>query len=305
MEISVLKEQSLFDIAIEATHIADHAFEIAYSNHKSISDILQAASVLNIPSVFPVYSFTDNNQELPEALPAFYDKTIDCEASFFDLAVDQSVMIENAFEIAYCNNKSISDILIAASLVKIPSILPEYFSLIQKVERPEAPVTSYFKTIDHAASFFDLAVDQSALIENAFDLAYSNNRSISDILTAATLVKIPALFPEYISTGTNIEPGEAQETLYKFTVSRDACFFDFALDYTGNNENAFRMAYNNNKSISDILLKDDIVIVASKLDRNTSIVNYYKKNGINATSGIYRILEMFRIFDNTFDNTFN
>lgn len=234
MEIQILKNQSLFDIAIQETLIADNAFEIAYANSKSISEVLQAAAMLNIPSVFPVYTLT-----------------------------------------------------------------------VAKPERPEATVTVYNKTLDRAASFFDLAREASGIVENAFDLAYVNNRSISDILAAATIVKIPAIFPLYISEERKTEASEAPETLHELIVSYKSCFFDFAIDSTGEAENAFEVAYNSFRSISDILQINDVIMVSSFLKSNRSVVNYYIKNNIKSASGINKILELYSIFDITFDNTFN
>jgi len=305
MFVEVLNTQSLFDIAIQETRIADNAFEIAYVNNKSISDILAAATLVKIPDIFPVYLIAEPKPESYEYQKAIYTKALDHEASFFSLAFEASGTVENAFDLAYGNNRSISDILGAASLVNIPSVFPAYISTATRTEPVEVKAAFYIKTLESAACFFDLADACSGTVENAFDLAYTNNKSISDILAAASSVNIPALFPVYISTDRKTEAREAPETLYEFTVPYKSCFFDFSTDNTGETENAFKMAYNSFRSISDILQINDLILISSHFKSNRYVVNYYRKNNIKSASGINTILELYSIFDDTFDNTFN
>jgi hypothetical protein len=76
-------------------------------------------------------------------------------------------------------------------------------------------------------------------------------------------------------------------------------FFDIAVIATGDASNAYQIAVLNNMSVTDIIPEGTELFF--DFISNQSIVDYIQKSGFPATEYIE---EQFRIFDETFDLTF-
>lgn len=70
MEITVLHNQSLFDIAIQHTGVVENAFSIAKANNISITAFLASGSKLTIPTEVQINNDVKNYYDARKIQPA-------------------------------------------------------------------------------------------------------------------------------------------------------------------------------------------------------------------------------------------
>jgi len=118
MVIKVLSMQTLLDVSVSATGIVDNAFAIAKANSISVTDVLAPGTELIIPTTLPVVT-----KELVYDAPVV-EKVVQVRVrskqTFFDLAIQCTGLVSNAFAIAQANGKSVTDALASGSMVTIP-----------------------------------------------------------------------------------------------------------------------------------------------------------------------------------------
>ena len=90
----------------------------------------------------------------------------------------------------------------------------------------------------------------------------------------------------------------------KYKVLENQSLFDVSTQLTGNAETAFLLAVANNISLTDELIPgQELTPVAVQ---NKGIADYYSSKALKPTTGITGDdLELARIFDNPFDDSFN
>jgi predicted transcriptional regulator len=62
-------------------------------------------------------------------------------------------------------------------------------------------------------------------------------------------------------------------------------WFDISIQYTGNIYNAFTIANANNRSLTDILITDEIVIIPDELLLSNKAIQYFEARNLKPATG--------------------
>lgn len=90
----------------------------------------------------------------------------------------------------------------------------------------------------------------------------------------------------------------------KVTVVNNQCLADVAVQVYGSAEAVFTLANENNLSVTDLLIAGQQLDYSSDNIVNKRVVDYYKANNIHPVTAFDGDVD-YRLFDNTFDLTYN
>lgn len=65
-------------------------------------------------------------------------------------------------------------------------------------------------------------------------------------------------------------------------------FFDISIQYTGSIDNAFTIAFANNRAVSDKLIIDESIMIPLNLILSNQVLQYYKARNIVPATGIVK-----------------
>ncbi|WP_298307286.1 hypothetical protein [Flavobacterium sp.] len=110
--------------------------------------------------------------------------------NFIDFAIDQTGNVENACLIAIANNRSIHELLTVDELIEVPDGLPSKASIYYKFINVDKVEPKKVKVLP-LQTFYDISIQQTGNVENAYLISLANNRLIYDKLTAGEELLIP------------------------------------------------------------------------------------------------------------------
>jgi hypothetical protein len=90
----------------------------------------------------------------------------------------------------------------------------------------------------------------------------------------------------------------------KVTVVNNQCLADVAVQVYGSAEAVFTLANENNLSVTDLLTAGQQLDFSSENIVNKRVADYYKANNVHPVTGFDGDVDS-RLFDETFDNSFN
>lgn len=175
-------------------------------------------------------------------------------------------------------------------------------------------------------TILDIAIQSCGGIEAAFDLAMLNGLNPTDDLVPGQELVLPDVvnsdIQEYFQN-KNIHPatlltvqsqviGSVVDTIIRnvstiqsnlIPVIQGQTFFDIAIQEFGSVEAAFLFATLNGFSVTDDLVPGALLQKTDVINKN--ILSYYKNKNIKPATGLGSSQVRTRIFDYTFDFTFN
>jgi len=175
-------------------------------------------------------------------------------------------------------------------------------------------------------TIFDIAIQSCGGIEAAFDLAMLNGLNPTDDLVPGQELIIPGVVNSDIQQyylNKNITPqtlltvqaqitGSVVDTIVRnvstiqsnlIPVIQGQTFFDIAIQEFGSVEAAFQFATLNEFSVTDGLVPGALLQKTTVINKN--ILSYYQNKNIKPATGLSLSMVRTKIFDYTFDFTFN
>ena len=143
MVVKVMSMQSLLDVSVSHTGTVDNAFAIAQANSILVTSSLIPGTTLIIPDSLPKVT-KELYYDYPN-VPKVLQVMVKSKQTFFDLAIQYTGTVENAFAIAQANGKSISDELQSGTMIVIPILTQSVKTLNYYKLRTIVPATG--KTI--------------------------------------------------------------------------------------------------------------------------------------------------------------
>lgn len=133
-------------------------------------------------------------------------------------------------------------------------------------------------------TIFNIAVQETGNVSNAYPIALANNRSVTDLLIPDENLIIPEGLPKIKKDTFSFDIDLV--TPSKIKVLSLQTFMDIAIQYTGNVSNAYSIALANNRSITDKLTDGEFLILPLSLKKSDREAQYYTLRKIIPATGI-------------------
>lgn len=135
-------------------------------------------------------------------------------------------------------------------------------------------------------TFFNIAIQETGNVSNAYLIALANNRSITDQLITNEFLTIPEGLPITTKDSFSFAIDVVQPS--KIKVLALQTFMDIAIQYTGSVRNAYPIALANKRNITDKLTTGELLILPIVLKTAEKEVQYYNSRKIKPATGILK-----------------
>jgi hypothetical protein len=133
-------------------------------------------------------------------------------------------------------------------------------------------------------TLFDISIQETGSVSNAYSIALANKRSITDVLLTNEFLIIPEGLPITKKDTFSFDVEAVQPS--KIKVLALQTFLDVAIQYTGSVKNAYPIALVNKRSITDKLITGELLILPIDLLTAEKEVQYYNARNIKPATGI-------------------
>ncbi len=292
MQITVKNNQSIFDISLLTAGSLEAIFDIAQLNDLSLTDNFIAGTIINYDAFLDkkIADYFASNNIIPATAYNAEIEAINLPEFQYSNSGDNdriAVFPEPKKQIIVQNNQSIFDI----ALISSGSI----------EEAVEMSVLVDISLTDQIAS--GTVFDFVPAIADKKTVNYFISNSITPATDFNTEIEVLAL-PGFVYsvTGNNDAIELFSEYRREAVVLNNQTIFDIALQHTGNVEEAFDAALFAQISLTDDLSTGHILSIAQISDEKT--FSYYKNNNLHPATALAVEAIAYKIFDFTFDFTF-